>query len=83
MGIAFGTGADFGGICLDGIFISRVLHNTFVEVNEEGTEAAAATVVEMMKSSLPKRMIVDRPFFCVIRDRETGAILFMGSIVNP
>jgi len=83
MGIAFGTGANFGGICLDGIFISRVLHNTFVEVNEEGTEAAAATVVEMMKSSLPKRMIVDRPFFCAIRDKETGAILFMGSIVNP
>ena len=83
MGVAFGGGADFGGMCSNGVSISRVLHNTFVEVNEEGTEAAAATIVEMMKSSLPQRMVVDRPFFCAIRDNETGAILFMGSIFNP
>jgi serpin B len=58
-----------------------------VEVNEEGTEAAAVTSVGMMRASfIPNRsfsMVVDRPFFCAIRDNQTGAILFMGSIVEP
>jgi serpin B len=59
-----------------------------VEVNEEGTEAAAATSVGMVAtsyrpSSEPFRMIVDRPFFSAIRDNQTGSILFMGSIVDP
>ena len=69
------------------IKIDEVKHKAFVEVNEEGTEAAAATSVGMVLTSMtPKRtfrMIVDRPFFCAIRDDRTGAILFMGSIVDP
>jgi serpin B len=53
-----------------------------VEVNEEGTEAAAVTEVGGVRSG-PIEMSVDRPFFLAIRDNQTGAILFMGSIVEP
>ncbi|HET9531542.1 MAG TPA: serpin family protein [Blastocatellia bacterium] len=70
------------------VAINRVKHKTFVEVNEEGTEAAAATSVEVTVTSVqvPRerfRMVVDRPFFCAIRDNETGAVLFMGAINDP
>ena len=86
MGIAFGQEADFSGISPD-IFISRVLHKAVIEVNEKGSEAAAATVVEMMKSAAPIDEIiefkVDRPFFFVITDDRTGSILFMGKVVEP
>ncbi len=69
-------------------YISKVLQKTYIDVNEEGTEAAAATSVEMeatavMPEEVPFEMIVDRPFFFAIRDNQTGAILFMGSIVDP
>jgi serpin B len=87
MGIAFGSRADFSAMCDMPSYISKVIHKTFVEVNEEGTEAAAATVVTMAKAvMMPQetfRMVVDRPFFCAIRDDRTGALLFMGSIVEP
>lgn len=91
MGIAFDPDrADFSGIVesSEKVFISRVKHKTFAEVNEEGTEAAAATSVEMsvtsaMRPRKPFRMIVDHPFFCVIRDNTTGTLLFTGSIVDP
>ena len=92
MGIAFDPDrANFTGIgqTSGNIFISRVKHKTFAEVNEEGTEAAAATSVEMSVTSAmrepPKtfRMIVDHPFFCAIRDNRTGTVLFVGSIVDP
>lgn len=70
------------------VYISNVKHKTFVEVNEEGTEAAAVTSVEMgVTSDGPPRnrfsMIVDRPFFFAIRDDRSGTVLFMGSIVEP
>lgn len=87
MGIAFGTGADFSAMCDTPSYISKVIHKTFVEVNEEGTEAAAATAVAMAKAvMMPQetfRMVVDRPFFCAIRDDGTGRLLFVGSIVAP
>lgn len=86
MGIAFGSGADFSGISPD-IFISRVLHKAVIEVNEKGSEAAAATVVEMMKTAAPIdeiiEFIVDRPFFFVIADDRSGSIIFMGKVVEP
>lgn len=86
MGIAFEPSADFSGIG-DNLTISEVKHKTFVQVNEEGTEAAAATSVGITLTSAfleqPFQMIVDRPFFCAIRDNQTGTILFMGSIVDP
>jgi serpin B len=70
----------------DSPHINQVKQKTLVEVNEEGTEAAATTSVEMnLISYAPERfnMSVDRPFFCAIRDNQTGTILFMGSIVEP
>ncbi|MBP5971252.1 serpin family protein [Brasilonema sp. CT11] len=88
MGEAFSDQANFSAMGKD-LKISEVKHKTFVEVNEEGTEAAAATSVEIMPvravkpSKEPFRMIVERPFFCAIRDNQTGSVLFMGSIVEP
>ncbi|GAB4305023.1 MAG: serpin family protein [Oscillatoriaceae cyanobacterium] len=78
--------ADFSGMTEEKAAIDKVQHKTFVEVNEEGTEAAAVTSVGIMPASAPPppfEMVVDRPFFAAIRDGETGTILFMGSIVNP
>jgi len=91
MGIAFdGRRADFSGLLADGnpsANIDEVKHKTFVEVNEEGTEAAAVTSIGIVRLAMaPQRnfsMIVDRPFFCVIRDNQTGALLFMGTIIEP
>jgi serpin B len=91
MGLAFDcTQADFSRMyAMPNVCISSVRQKTFVEVNEEGTEAAAATSVEMELTSAmpmpaePFTMIVDRPFFFAIHDDETGAILFMGMIVEP
>jgi len=82
MGIAFTESANFSG--LGGGYIDKVLHKTFVDVNEEGTEAAAVTVVGIYDSASPaKTMRVDRPFIFAIREKTTGTILFMGKIVEP
>jgi len=84
------TRADFSGMIQtsERAYINEVKHKTFVEVNEEGTEAAAATSVGVQVTSVqvPQerfRMVVDRPFFCAIRDDQTGAVLFLGAINNP
>ena len=80
---AFTGAADFSGMFGErGPSISTVAHKAFVEVNEVGTEAAAATAV-MMRVSLPPTFRADHPFLFLIRDRDTGSILFMGRIVNP
>ncbi|MCI0690951.1 serpin family protein [candidate division KSB1 bacterium] len=67
------------------VFIGEVKHKTFVEVNEEGTEAAAVTSGGMRATAFipPFNMVVDRPFFCTIRDNQTGTVLFMGLVVEP
>jgi serpin B len=89
MGIAFSSGADFTGINPAGnLFISRVLHKTFIEVNEEGTEAAAVTAVEVSYTSVggddgPVYFIADKPFLFAIRENSTGSILFIGKLSNP
>ncbi len=86
---AFDAGrANFSNMSPASVKIDEVMHKTFVEVNEEGTEAAAATSVRAVLTSArmpsqPFRMVVDRPFFCAIRDNQTGTILFMGSIQEP
>jgi serpin B len=87
MEAAFSVSGGFQQMCAEPVAISKVIHKTFLEVNEEGTEAAAVTAVEI-GYSLPSRvpiftMIVDRPFFCAIRDDDTGSLLFMGSIMEP
>jgi hypothetical protein len=80
----FSSDANFQVMCLVSAFIDEVKHKTFVAVKEEGTEAAAVTVVGMTKGvSGTMEMVIDRPFFCAIRDNGNGAILFMGSIVDP
>ncbi|NJP10354.1 MAG: serpin family protein [Leptolyngbyaceae cyanobacterium RU_5_1] len=88
MAAAFGDRADFSNLSQAPTKIDEVKHKTFVEVNEEGTEAAAVTSIGIRATSIripeePFRMVVDRPFFCAIRDNQTGAVLFMGSIVDP
>lgn len=72
------TGARPGEVC-----ITRVKHKTFVEVNEEGTEAAAVTSVEIGLTSAPLPLFVDHPFLFAIRERLTGTILFMGRVMDP
>ena len=85
MGIAFDGGADFSGISDAEIFISFVRQKAVIEVNEEGSEAAAVTVVGMELGGLPPvfDFSIDQPFFFVIRDDRTETILFMGKIVDP
>ncbi len=86
MPTAFSGEADFSG--MDGtksLFISAVIHQAFVEVNEEGTEAAAATAVVMYTGMRPAIPVfrADHPFLFVIQQKETGNILFMGRVNNP
>lgn len=87
MPLAFTQRADFSGMTGGkDLFISQVVHKAYVDVNEEGTEAAAATGVEMRVTALPMQPPVfraDRPFLFVIKDNGTGAILFMGRVVKP
>jgi serpin B len=81
MEIAFTTDADFSAMSSSRVRINKVKQKTFVEVNEAGTEAAAVTEVSGTRGGV--MMVVDRPFFVAIRDKQTGTILFMGSIVEP
>ncbi len=90
MPIAFSeTDADFSGISDsqdDPLYIWEVVHKAFVSVDEEGTEAAAATAVIMNGASAPPEpaeFTIDRPFIFLIRDIETGAILFVGRTLDP
>lgn len=81
---AFDLTADFRG--MDGtkyLYLSDVIHKTFVEVNEAGTEAAAVTLVVPMSKGQPERFYVDRPFIFLIRDNGSGSILFLGRIIDP
>jgi serpin B len=69
-------------------FISSVLQSTYWKVDEEGSEAAAVTTTGVRAAAgarpeQPFRMIVDRPFFCAIEDRRSGALLFVGAIYDP
>jgi len=76
--------ADFSPMTDNNVAVDSVKHKTFVEVSEEGTEAAAVTSIPGTRGSrLPFQMNVNRPFFCAIQDNTTGTILFMGTIVDP
>jgi serpin B len=82
---AFSSRADFSGMTdLKDLFIGPVFHKAFVAVNEEGTEAAAATAVVMKRLAIEHETVfrADRPFLFVIRDRSTSSILFMGRVAD-
>ena len=86
MKTAFGGTADFSG--MDGsksLFISDVIHKAFIDVNEEGTEAAASSAVKISQGGPPPEpfFCADHPFIFIIQDRDTGAILFMGRVMDP
>lgn len=87
MPIAFSEAADFSGMTgKRDLYIADVVHKAFVSVDEAGTEAAAASAVIMKLTAMPTDVAVvtvDRPFIFLIRDIETGAILFFGRVVNP
>jgi serpin B len=87
MPIAFSASADFSGMTGNReLFIQEVVHKAFVSVDEAGTEAAAATAVIMPASMPPGEPIefnVNRPFIFLIRDIETGTLLFVGRVLNP
>jgi len=88
MPIAFSSGADFSGMTANPeLFISDVVHKAFVAVDEAGTEAAAATAVIMTLTAVPGEppveVTIDRPFIFLIRDIDTGAVLFVGRVMNP
>ena len=89
MGIAFSGGADFSNISDQALLINRVIHQSFIETNEEGTEAAAATIVEMIFNTVGTseppvwKVNIDRPFLYYIHENSTGTILFMGRVGDP
>jgi serpin B len=81
---AFGDTADFSG--MDGstnLYLSDVIHKSFVEVNEAGTEATAVTLLQAQAASMAERFDVDHPFFFLIRENGSGTILFLGRIIDP
>src|SRR5262249_6796862 len=88
MPIAFSNKADFSGMSShEQLFIDQVLHKAYVDVNEKGTEAAAATAVIMAPTGiqiLPKATFrADHPFTFLIYENRTGSILFAGRVANP
>lgn len=91
MADAFSMGADFSGMSKakkKDLFITDVVHKAFVALDEDGTEAAAATAVMMgltsaIRPTTPKVFKADHPFVFLIRHRETGSILFMGRVMDP
>jgi serpin B len=84
MGVAFTRGADFTRLfSADNTYLSRVIQKTFVDVNEEGTVAAAATMVGVVDTAMPPGVYVDRPFVFAIRERFSGTILFIGKVMDP
>lgn len=90
MTLAFSEDADFSGMAPDAdLFISKALHKAFVEVDEKGTEAAAATAVVIGVTSMPvepeqpRVFRADRPFIFLIRHNPSGAILFLGRLMDP
>jgi serine protease inhibitor len=87
MGLAFTDAADFSNISDIGLLINEVTHQAYIETNEEGTEAAAATVVDIGTTSVgpndPVLVDVNHQFIYIIRETTTNSILFMGRVTNP
>ncbi|XP_071778579.1 putative serpin E3 [Centroberyx gerrardi] len=77
------TVADFTGISVEGLYVSDAFHETRIEVTEDGTKAAAATAMVLLKRSRAPVFKADRPFLFLLRQVSTGSILFMGRVMNP
>jgi serpin B len=79
--------ADFSGIdSTKELFISDIIHKAFISVDEQGTEAAAATSIVFRSTSLPVtevQLTIDHPFIFLIQDKPTGTILFLGQVLDP
>lgn len=81
--------ANFAGISSDGVFIDEVIHKAMIDLDENGTEAAAATAIVMRATAMlpreeePKKFTADRPFLFALRHPSSGVILFLGKVVNP
>ena len=84
MQLAFTDEADFSPISDIRLLISRIIHSTYVEVDEVGTEAAAVTIVEFETTSMPVTpyFVANKPFIFLIREKSTGVILFAGKKGN-
>jgi serpin B len=82
MPLAFTGAADFSRMSNEHLLISKVIHKTYISVDEDGTEVAAVTAIEMIKTSMPMYPIIraDHPFIFVIREKSTGVILFIGKM---
>jgi serpin B len=72
-----------GAVLPGNLYVTEVKQKTFIDVNEEGTEAAAATSVGVGVTSLPPMVRADRPFLFAIRERFSGTVLFIGAVENP
>ena len=87
MPLAFSDSADFSGMVgRKDLYISAVIHKAFIQTDESGTEAAAATAVIMRATAMPAAPLevkIDRPFIFLIRDIKTGTVLFIGRVMNP
>jgi serpin B len=86
MPAAFSAEADFSGIADEGLFVNSVIHRAYISVDEKGTEAAAATEIGMGGGGPPNQPIIfnaDRPFIYIIYENSSGAILFVGRVVDP
>jgi serpin B len=86
MGVAFSDAADLSGINgKGGLVLTDVIHQSFVAVNEAGTEAAAATavIIDVTSVPAPAAITLDKPFLFFIRDIETKAVLFVGRVSDP
>ncbi|XP_042372328.1 serpin B6-like [Plectropomus leopardus] len=81
---AFGVGSDFSGMSTaKNLVLSKVVHKSFVEVNEKGTKAAAATAGGIMALSRPPSFTADQPFLFFIRHNPTNTVLFAGRYSSP
>jgi len=88
MGIAFGNTADFANmysVAPGTLYISHAIHKTYIKVSEQGTEAAAVTVIGITQTSIgaDPTITFDHPFIYILRERQSGAILFIGLVTDP
>ena len=86
LGELFSRRRIYYGIMAERLFVSQVLHATYVKVDEQGTEAAATTAIQVKKEAPPEQPVdfrVNRPFVFIIRDNLTGSVLFLGRVLDP